>query len=128
MIAREKINRYLFGECYRLAMAVSRLTGWPMVVIDLDLDVEDRADGPHGLPHVVVRMPDGRLLDAEGPHSDYSGVKGCVYEAFRIDRWFPLDCEDCDDDPEWCALHLHPDAETEADARELLRAAGWEAR
>ena len=76
----DKVKRYLEGECYRLAMEVSRLTGWPMVVLDLDPDYpDDRDGGPPGLAHVMVRMPDGRLLDAEGPHADYDNVAGLVY-------------------------------------------------
>lgn len=79
----KKLERYLYGDCCLLAMAVNELTGWPIVQIDegdeFDPDVR----------HVLVRMPDGRLLDAAGPHGNYSGE-----EPFRIDQWFPLDVPD----------------------------------
>ena len=52
---REKQNRYLYGDCYLLALAVSALTGWPVATVK---------NGAHWM----VRTPDGRLLDAAGLH------------------------------------------------------------
>src|SRR6185437_5373693 len=58
-------ERYLYQDCALLALAISDLTGWPCVLI---------SEGPDDDPdvrHVLVRMPDGRLLDVDGPHGDY---------------------------------------------------------
>jgi hypothetical protein len=56
--ARPEMNRsgYLTGGCGLLALAVHRITGWPLAEM-----LE-----PY---HVLVRMPDGRLLDAAGSHA-----------------------------------------------------------
>jgi DNA (cytosine-5)-methyltransferase 1 len=51
-------SRYRIGECGRLARAVGALTGWEVV------ETEDPYYGWVG--HVLARLPDGRLLDAEG--------------------------------------------------------------
>lgn len=48
---------FSMGQCHGLALAVSARTGWPMRMISTG----DAAE------HVVVQMPDGRLLDARGP-------------------------------------------------------------
>ena len=53
-----KRDRYLYGDCALLALAVSARTGWPAVSADLD--------GNNG--HVMAQLPDGRLLDAGGLH------------------------------------------------------------
>lgn len=60
-------ERYLYSDCALLALAVNSLTGWPVVQI-----IEAPDDDPI-IRHVLVRMPDGRLLDAEGPHENYWG-------------------------------------------------------
>jgi len=44
------------GHCHSLALALHRRFGWPMVAI---LDDE-------GPMHIAVRLPDERLLDADG--------------------------------------------------------------
>jgi hypothetical protein len=46
-------GRYLTGRCAEFALAVREITGWGLV------EMRD---------HVLARMPDGRLLDALGPH------------------------------------------------------------
>ena len=35
--------------------------------------------------HAMARMPDGRLLDAAGPHSDYSGEEPFDRRAWDLD-------------------------------------------
>ena len=47
------IDRCLTGDCALLALAVHAITGWDLVEMRY---------------HVLARMPDGRLLDALGPH------------------------------------------------------------
>jgi hypothetical protein len=51
------VNRksYLLGDCAALALAINSITGWPLIVITSPC-------------HAMTRMPDGRLLDAAGPH------------------------------------------------------------
>lgn len=75
-------ERYLYSDCALLALAVSSLTGWPVVQI---------TEGPDDDPiirHVLVRMPDGRLLDAEGPHENYWGEVTFDRAAWEItDQW-----------------------------------------
>lgn len=66
-LSEDKCERYLYGDCVLLALAVHARTGWEVVrIVDGDPDDPD-------VDHVLVRMPDGRLLDAAGAHSDYSG-------------------------------------------------------
>jgi hypothetical protein len=106
-----KTRRYLAGECYRLAMSVADLTGWEIV--------EVRRPELERFAHVMVRMPNGMLLDAAGVHAP-RGVRTLgdygKPEPFHIDLWFPLDWPD--EEQRW------PDEETAADAAELLRAVG----
>jgi len=77
-LSEEKCERYLYGDCALLAAAVHAKTGWEVVLIE---------DGPQDDPdvcHVLVRMPDGRLLDAAGPHGDYSGEVPCPVSEWQI--------------------------------------------
>ena len=60
-----KRRAYLYGDCVLLAFAVGELTGWPVLQIIVAED-DDPADVL--MRHALVRMPDGRLLDADGPH------------------------------------------------------------
>jgi len=48
-------GRYLLGDCGVMARAIHEITGWPVVLMTEPC-------------HALVRMPDGRLLDALGPH------------------------------------------------------------
>ncbi len=63
---------YLYGDCALLALAAGELTGWPVLQIVV---AEDDDPGELLMRHALVRMPDGRLLDADGAHdpSDESG-------------------------------------------------------
>lgn len=61
---------FTFGHCHSLALALHERTGWPM----LGLQHHSKE-----INHVVVVMPDGRWLDAKGPHpanpAPYPGAK-----------------------------------------------------
>lgn len=59
--------RYLYGDCAILAYAIHAQTGWPLMQIMEGFD--DRNPEWYGR-HALVQMPDGRLLDAAGAHSD----------------------------------------------------------
>jgi hypothetical protein len=52
-----KAQRYLFGDCQYMALALNILTGWPIVYLTA---VGDE------LVHAAVAAPDGRVLDAAG--------------------------------------------------------------
>lgn len=108
----EQIERYLYDDCYLLAVAVWELTGWPMVQIMDHYDDYPEHECSDECPgwdtrHALVQMPDGRLLDAAGPHDNYSGA-----EPFHDDQWFPLSVPE--DEQRWV------DDEVRADARQLL--------
>jgi hypothetical protein len=77
----------------KLARAIREQTGWPLAAVD------DRT-------HFGVEMPDGRFLDAAGPHGDY------VHQ-----RYDPALVEVCD-----CGCQSGD--ETRADATQLLLALG----
>jgi len=67
--------RYLYGDCALLAYALAARTGWPLMQIlehgDIgEHDCSDECDG-WIVRHALVQMPDGRLLDAAGPHDNY---------------------------------------------------------
>lgn len=61
---------FTYGHCHSMALAVHRKTGWPM----LGLQHHSKE-----INHVVLEMPDGRWLDARGPHranpEPYPGAK-----------------------------------------------------
>ena len=65
-----KREHYLRGECLSLALAIHARTGWEIVSIE-DGDPEDP-----DVCHVLVRLPDGRTLDADGLHDDYEVTPG----------------------------------------------------
>lgn len=65
-----KREHYLRGECFSLALAINARTGWEIVSFE-EGDPEDPA-----ICHVLVRLPDGRTLDAEGLHEDYEVTPG----------------------------------------------------
>lgn len=66
----DMVHVYGGGRCYELALALHETTGWPMVLLT-ETEV-DRWDGP--AYHVVVRMPDGALLDILGRDSRFSKI------------------------------------------------------
>jgi hypothetical protein len=74
------LERYLYRDCALLALAVADRTGWPVVQI-----FERGDDGEWIVRHALVQMPDGRLLDAAGPHSDYSGAEPFDRHAWDMD-------------------------------------------
>lgn len=64
------------GDCWVLAEEVRKMTGWEKVAVGYD-DTEEGQKPDFYWLHVANRLPDGRLLDITGIHSD---------EEF-IDRW-----------------------------------------
>lgn len=60
------ITRYTQGDCGLLAAEISKLTGWPTV-----LYIGERGN------HMLVRCPDGRLLDIMGLHhpAEFPGAR-----------------------------------------------------
>jgi hypothetical protein len=108
-LTAEEVERYLHADCVVFALAVSALTGWPAVQIT-------EGDDPDNLliRHALVRMPDGRLLDAAGPHDDYSG-----WELFDAVYW---DCEQTGPDTLVGAMI----AEAMTDAGRVLAGLGWQ--
>lgn len=55
---------YLDGECYELAFALHRLTGWPIVALNT-IGLKE-TDLEHAFRHAAVRDPKGMLHDARG--------------------------------------------------------------
>lgn len=47
------------GQCHALALAIHEETGWPTYGCE---------DGEGDLEHLVVKTPDGRILDISGAH------------------------------------------------------------
>jgi hypothetical protein len=58
----EEIKRvFSYGNCHSLALAMHKLTGWPLMGVYRKSDMYD------GIPsHVVVKDPLGRYVDVEG--------------------------------------------------------------
>ena len=115
----EKLERYLYGDCLLLALWLSEFTGWPMV------QVIERDDCPGGWAarHALVRMPDGRLLDAAGPHGDYSDVDDEERPGWSFGDIEPFSRADWGaDDEEWKGF-----GDVADDARSLLAEIGWPA-
>jgi hypothetical protein len=100
-----KREHYLRGECLVLALALHARTGWEIVSIE-DGDPEDPE-----VCHVLVRLPDGRTLDADGLHEDYEVTSGLPASWTCTTASFPE--------------MTRP--ETLADADEVLRATGLRA-
>src|SRR5512132_4409621 len=67
--SRDTERVFTRGQCHSLAFALHELTGWPVVLLcyDEDLNVLDAAVGdPYSWGHAVVRRPDGLLVDING--------------------------------------------------------------
>ena len=73
----ETVDVYTNGDCWFLALELHRLTGFPMIfsastwLID-DITgpegyTEDWADSVFAWDHVGIELPDGRILDVNGP-------------------------------------------------------------
>ena len=58
----EEIKRvFIYGNCHSFALAVHKLTGWPLLGVFRPSDMRD------GMPsHVIVEDPLGRYVDIEG--------------------------------------------------------------
>jgi hypothetical protein len=90
-LAGRKLERYLYRDCVLLALAVSYRTGWPVVQLFEAPDgplaaMNDKRDPDQWtVRHALVRMPDGRLLDAAGSHDDYSGEEPFSFADWEMD-------------------------------------------
>lgn len=62
------VDRFTTGDCHIFALAVHKLTGWPIATFDYEHD-------PTGSIHAFNIMPDGRLIDVEGIHDPNEFVK-----------------------------------------------------
>lgn len=56
---------YTQGDCWALALAIHRMTGWPLTALGY-ADEDATPYTERGWVHIVVRVPDGRLLDVRG--------------------------------------------------------------
>lgn len=61
------VSAFTEGDCWALAIELSLATGWPCVCVGIT-----DAYGGDEWGHVMVRMPDGMLLDINGPHTPES--------------------------------------------------------
>lgn len=69
-LSADKREHYLYGECLTLALGLHARTGWEIV------SIEDGGPEDPEVCHVLVRLPDGRTLDAAGLHEDYEVSPG----------------------------------------------------
>lgn len=69
------ISEFKHGQCYPMAVALSRTLGWEIgaLIVDLDHRGVDNGLWPHPV-HAYVISPDGRFLDAGG-FSDEATLK-----------------------------------------------------
>lgn len=58
------VERFSTTDCWQLARALHDETGWPMVAVGYE------ADEGVGWSHLLVRRPDGKLVDVEGAHDE----------------------------------------------------------
>lgn len=76
------VVRYTDQRCARLADAMHRATGWPIVAVG------DGPDGTVGWVHAGVQNPDGLIVDIEGAHSPSDWVErwGGRVDAYGADN------------------------------------------
>jgi len=73
------------GHCHSLALALHRRFGWPMVAV-----MDDK-----GPMHIAVRLPDERILDAEGCFFDESHFLSTYGTSYQRDLSLrPIDEEE----------------------------------
>lgn len=116
---------YTEGDCWAFALALHRMTGWPMTALgyadEASVSYEDR-----GWVHIVVRTPDDRLLDVRGLRDEDSCAREFLwsnYAFFEVTaRELLIDFEEDDTrDPSPVSLSHAPDwATVQEDARRLL--------
>lgn len=118
---------YTEGDCWALALAVHRMTGWPLTALGYaDEDSTPREE--RGWVHVVVRMPDGQLLDVRGIRDEDTCAREFLWSGFSFyevtAQELLIDFEKDDDrDPPASALCYAPDWETvRSDAETLMSA------
>jgi hypothetical protein len=67
--ARSTVSDFTEGGCWLLARALHKRTGWPVIALGVERDLEEAADERYW-EHMAVRMPDGHLLDVTGSHDE----------------------------------------------------------
>lgn len=117
-VTEAAVERFNTTDCWQLAKALHDVTGWPMVAVGYEVE-----DAPGiGWSHLLVRRPDGKLVDVEGAHEE-----GPV-----LDRFGPI-VEQDDDNLEAdlieipvsgfeAMLHVDPVAADAAEVRQVARA------
>lgn len=116
---------YTEGDCWALALALHRTTGWPMVALGYE-DEETTPYQERGWVHVVVRTPDDRLLDVRGIRDEEACAREFLwsnYSFFEVTaRELLLDFEPDDPrDPSPASLSYAPDWSTVVeDAQRLI--------
>lgn len=65
-IGENEKKAFTCGQCHALALAIVEATGWPFVAVNY---------AKWGAAHCGVRLPDGRILDVEGPHTESDWLK-----------------------------------------------------
>lgn len=68
IVDQEAITYFRYGNCAMLAIEIHRATGWPLVMVTADKTQPSMNDSP--MVHVMVRTPEGRLLDICGLDDD----------------------------------------------------------
>lgn len=97
-ISQAAWERFQHGDCWILADAISRKTGWPIIVAV----PEEEPDG-EPLDHAAVRTPSGRLLDVSGLISEDLFVELAEMNGLHDsgDPYFSVDLREQSDDPGW---------------------------
>jgi hypothetical protein len=65
---RQTNETFTLGGCWILAEDLHRTTGWPLVLVATSAKTRPDGATAYGWVHVLVRSPDGRLIDVEGVH------------------------------------------------------------
>lgn len=116
---------YTEGDCWALALALHRMTGWPMTALGY-ADEDSTPYSERGWVHVVVRAPDDRLLDVRGLRDEESCAKEFLWSNYSFYEVTAaellIDFEDDDTrDPSSASLSYAPEWDIVlADARALL--------
>ena len=72
----QHLDRYRYGLCAEFAVALHRLTGWPLgAFYDTEKDKEDGTEYT-GLSHAFVTHPSGKIVDCYGLR-DKAYVRQC---------------------------------------------------
>lgn len=73
----DTVIAYTEGDCWHLAHTLHQMTGWPMVFFVAHPYPED--DPLDCWDHVAIQMPDGHILDVNGPQTCTAFVRAWRY-------------------------------------------------